>query len=398
MNRFGGVSVIPAAERGHVEYVRRVVTTGIDVDHVNRLGWTALLEAVVLGDGGERHQEVVRILLDAGADRAIADRDGVTALEHAERSGYSEIGADPAGARLRRMPVRSVHRLVVCGGGRPQGHWLAGRCRWTCVRFSHGGADSVGEAGRRPGWGCAAARFGFGRVRWGGCAGAGGGVPGVAGLGGCGGVERRRAGGPGRGAGAGQGGGVGGAGAGDGCAAGLAGGGGAARTWRGRWARRWRWRGGSRRRWGTGSCGLARALVSEMPATMRALTGRGDRGAARRGRGRRRPRALSSADRTEVDARVGPLLGRLGVRAAAAGGGAGRGGAGRRLGGGPDGGGGPVAAGDRAAGAGRDGLPDGARSAARERRRLRGAAGPGHRRWWPASAPTRHPTGAASGR
>ena len=91
VNRFGGVSVIPASERGHVEYVRRVVSTGIDVNHVNRLGWTALLEAVILGDGGARHQEIVRILLDAGADPAIADSDGVTALEHAERRGFSEI-------------------------------------------------------------------------------------------------------------------------------------------------------------------------------------------------------------------------------------------------------------------------------------------------------------------
>jgi ankyrin repeat protein len=33
----------------------------------------------------------VRILLDAGADRRIADRNGVTALEHAERRGHREI-------------------------------------------------------------------------------------------------------------------------------------------------------------------------------------------------------------------------------------------------------------------------------------------------------------------
>lgn len=90
-NRFGGVSVIPASERGHVEYVRRVVRTGIDVDHVNDLGWTALLEAVILGDGGPRHQEIVRILLAAGADPSIADKDGVTALEHARRKGHDEI-------------------------------------------------------------------------------------------------------------------------------------------------------------------------------------------------------------------------------------------------------------------------------------------------------------------
>jgi ankyrin repeat protein len=90
-NRFGGISVIPASERGHVDYVRRVVETEIDVNHVNDLGWTALLEAVILGDGGPDHQEIVRILLDAGADASIPDKNGVTALQHARRSGYSEI-------------------------------------------------------------------------------------------------------------------------------------------------------------------------------------------------------------------------------------------------------------------------------------------------------------------
>lgn len=90
-NRYGGVSIIPASERGHVDYVRRVVSTGIDVDHVNDLGWTALLEAVILGDGGPRHQEIVRILLEAGADPGLADRNGVTALEHARSKGQDEV-------------------------------------------------------------------------------------------------------------------------------------------------------------------------------------------------------------------------------------------------------------------------------------------------------------------
>lgn len=92
-NRYGGVSVIPASERGHVDYVRRVVETDIDVDHVNDLGWTALLEAVVLGQGGTAHQQVVQALLDGGADPSIADKDGVTALEHARTRGYDEIVA-----------------------------------------------------------------------------------------------------------------------------------------------------------------------------------------------------------------------------------------------------------------------------------------------------------------
>jgi len=92
-NRFGGLSVIPASERGHVEYVGRVVQTGIDVNHVNDLGWTALLEAVILGDGGPRHQEIVRILVAAGADRSIADKNGVSPLQHAQRKGHREIAA-----------------------------------------------------------------------------------------------------------------------------------------------------------------------------------------------------------------------------------------------------------------------------------------------------------------
>ena len=93
-NRFGGVAVIPASERGHAAYVRAVLTsTDIDVDHVNDLGWTALLEAVILGDGGPRHQATVRALLGGGADRSIADRAGVTPLEHAVRRGQTAVAA-----------------------------------------------------------------------------------------------------------------------------------------------------------------------------------------------------------------------------------------------------------------------------------------------------------------
>lgn len=91
-NRFGGTALIPAAERGHVEIVRELLTTSdVDVNHINNLGWTALLEAVILSDGGPRHQQIVRLLLEHGADPSIADKDGVTSLEHARRRGYTAI-------------------------------------------------------------------------------------------------------------------------------------------------------------------------------------------------------------------------------------------------------------------------------------------------------------------
>ena len=108
-NRFGGVSVIPASERGHVDYVRRVVSTGIDVDHVNDLGWTALLEAIVFGDGSAPYQEIVGILLDAGADP-----------QH-RRQRWRHAGAARAGegSRHDRGPAAGRRRLSRSRGAPP---------------------------------------------------------------------------------------------------------------------------------------------------------------------------------------------------------------------------------------------------------------------------------------
>jgi hypothetical protein len=71
--------------------VRELLRTEIDVDHVNNLGWTALLEAIILGDGGPRHTEVVRLLLEGGADPNLADDSGVRPLRHARKAGHDEI-------------------------------------------------------------------------------------------------------------------------------------------------------------------------------------------------------------------------------------------------------------------------------------------------------------------
>jgi uncharacterized protein len=92
-NRFGGTALIPASEHGHVETVRILIEAGVPVNHVNDLGWTALQEAILLGDGGPSQQAVVDLLLDAGADPDIRDRQGHTALENAERLGFTEIAA-----------------------------------------------------------------------------------------------------------------------------------------------------------------------------------------------------------------------------------------------------------------------------------------------------------------
>lgn len=90
-SRYVGTALIAAAHLGHAEVVRRLIAGGAPLDHVNNLGWTALIEAVILGDGGPDHIATVEALLDAGADTEIGDNNGVTPLRHAEIRGYARI-------------------------------------------------------------------------------------------------------------------------------------------------------------------------------------------------------------------------------------------------------------------------------------------------------------------
>ena len=91
-NRYNGSALIPACEKGHLEVVKLLANTkGYPIDHVNRLGWTALMEAVVLGDGSKTYVAVVQTLIGAGCDINIPDKDGITALQHARKMGFTEI-------------------------------------------------------------------------------------------------------------------------------------------------------------------------------------------------------------------------------------------------------------------------------------------------------------------
>lgn len=91
LNRFGGTALIPACERAHVDAIRVMLDTKIAVDHVNNLGWTCLLEIVILGDGGQRHQEAAKLVLTAGANPNLADKKGVTPLAHAKSRGHAAL-------------------------------------------------------------------------------------------------------------------------------------------------------------------------------------------------------------------------------------------------------------------------------------------------------------------
>lgn len=94
-NRFGGSALIPACEKGHIETVIELLKDKkFPINHINNLGWTALLEVMVIGKGGiETQTKITELLIDAGCDVNIPDKDGVTSLTHARRNGYKEIVA-----------------------------------------------------------------------------------------------------------------------------------------------------------------------------------------------------------------------------------------------------------------------------------------------------------------
>jgi ankyrin repeat protein len=100
-SRYDGTALIAAAHLGHAEAVELLIAAKAPLNHVNNLGWTALMEAIVLGSGGAKHTATVRALVEAGCDVNIADRQGITPLQHARRRGYVEMARilENAGAR-----------------------------------------------------------------------------------------------------------------------------------------------------------------------------------------------------------------------------------------------------------------------------------------------------------
>jgi ankyrin repeat protein len=92
-SRYDGTALIAAAHLGHAEVVRLLIQAGAPLDHVNNLGWTALIESIVLGDGGPRHVDTLRALVDAGADVDLPDRQGITPLALARSRRHDAMAA-----------------------------------------------------------------------------------------------------------------------------------------------------------------------------------------------------------------------------------------------------------------------------------------------------------------
>ena len=90
-SRYDGTALIAAAHLGHAGVVQQLIAAGAPLDHVNNLHWTAVIESIVLGDGGPRHQATLKALVDAGANLKLADREGRTPLQLATARGHGEM-------------------------------------------------------------------------------------------------------------------------------------------------------------------------------------------------------------------------------------------------------------------------------------------------------------------
>jgi ankyrin repeat protein len=100
-SRYDGTALIAAAHLGHAEIVKMLIAAKAPLDHVNNLKWTALIEAIVLGNGGSNHTETLRALVEAGAGVNIPDGSGATPLTLAKSRGHREMVAilEKAGAK-----------------------------------------------------------------------------------------------------------------------------------------------------------------------------------------------------------------------------------------------------------------------------------------------------------
>jgi ankyrin repeat protein len=123
---WNGTGLIRAAERGHSLVVGRLLQAGIDRDHVNRIGYQAIHEAVWLGENSSTYVDTIRALVAGGAelDRPSV-QEGLTPVQMARQRGYPALEsalaaalqptgiADPDDAVLRAAGSGDADRVAL---------------------------------------------------------------------------------------------------------------------------------------------------------------------------------------------------------------------------------------------------------------------------------------------
>lgn len=144
INRFGGTVLLPSSEKGYLKTVEIALKAGVPVNHVNNLGWSALQEAVILGNGGFLYCDIIRKLLENGADPGLKDNEGKTAKDWAESRGEAQVTALLAGEE--KVNYKEIRELIehekyeeailkLGGGDTPEQCYLLGYCYTLLERY-----------------------------------------------------------------------------------------------------------------------------------------------------------------------------------------------------------------------------------------------------------------------
>ena len=123
---WNGTGLIRAAERGHALVVGELLRAGIARDHINRIGYQAIHEAVWLGDDTPEYATTVRVLAAGGVelDRRAPSAE-LTPLEMARQIGHTGAAgiletitsaarpADPDAALLQAAEVGDANAVAI---------------------------------------------------------------------------------------------------------------------------------------------------------------------------------------------------------------------------------------------------------------------------------------------
>ena len=101
---------VDCAERGDLEGVRQHLYEGVDINHITKRGSTALMCAAANG-----HDDIVIFLIYQGADRAITNEKGRTALDYAIKArkyDTARLFPEYVAIEVLNSGRASLHRLM----------------------------------------------------------------------------------------------------------------------------------------------------------------------------------------------------------------------------------------------------------------------------------------------
>ena len=109
LGEYGRTALYRAAQNGHNDIAKILIEAGANVNTQDNVGWTALYWAARNG-----HNDIVKILIEAGADVNIQESDGWTALSRAAEKGHNDIAKILfiAGANVNKQ---DIHMMLAQG-------------------------------------------------------------------------------------------------------------------------------------------------------------------------------------------------------------------------------------------------------------------------------------------